>query len=254
MYRTAYDGDVTIFSPQGRLYQIEYAMEAVKQGAATVGLKSATHVVIVAIKRNESQQKIVALDQQIGVSTAGLTADARKLLDFMKQEITNFRWGHEQQIPTNWLVLRVADKSQARTQRAGSRPFGVGMLVAGCDSQGTHLYQTCPSGNYFDYHACAIGARSQPCKTYLEKHFKEFTDCPRDDLIRHGLRAIKASQPDEELDVSNCTVGVVGVGEPFTVYDGERLRPLLDLVRPPAAAPAPAPAEGDAGMAVERRE
>ncbi|KAJ4458528.1 putative Proteasome subunit alpha type-1 [Paratrimastix pyriformis] len=226
MYRTAYDSDVTIFSPQGRLYQIEYAMEAVKQGAATAGLKSNTHVVLVAIKRNESQQKVLALDQQIGASTAGLTADARKLLDFMKSEIMNFRWAHESQIPVNWLAVEVSDKSQKRTQHAGSRPFGVGMLIAGVDSQGTHLYQTCPSGNYFDYYSCAIGARSQPVKTYLEKHYKEFPTCSREELIKHALQAIKASQPDEELDTTNCSVGVVGVDEQFTVFEGERLLPF----------------------------
>ncbi|KAB0396091.1 hypothetical protein E2I00_003677, partial [Balaenoptera physalus] len=170
MFRNQYDNDVTVCSPQGRIHQIEYAMEAVKQGSATVGLKSKTHAVLVALKRAQSelaahQKKILRVDNHIGISVAGLTADARLLCNFMRQECLDSRF-----IPT---------------QRYGRRPYGVGLLIAGYDDMGPHIFQTCPSANYFDCRAMSIGARSQSARTYLERHVSEFMECNLNELVKH---------------------------------------------------------------------
>uniref|UniRef100_A0A8C0JGZ9 Proteasome subunit alpha type n=1 Tax=Canis lupus dingo TaxID=286419 RepID=A0A8C0JGZ9_CANLU len=109
MFRNQYDNDVTVWSPQGRIHQIEYAMEAVKQGSATVGLKSKTHTVLVALKRAQSelaahQKKILHVDNHIGISIAGLTADARLLCNFMRQECLDSRFVFDRPLPVSRLV------------------------------------------------------------------------------------------------------------------------------------------------------
>ena len=108
MFRNQYDNDVTTFSPQGRLHQMEYAMEAVKQGSATIGLKNKTHAVLLALKRSTSelsahQKKIFHIDDHVGMSIAGLTADARVLARFMRNECANQRFSHDTCLPINRL-------------------------------------------------------------------------------------------------------------------------------------------------------
>jgi 20S proteasome subunit alpha 6 len=181
MFRNQYDHDVATWSPQGRIHQIEYAMEAVKQGSVTVGIKSKTHVILVALKRSTSelssyQKKIFPVDDHVAVSIAGLTADGRLLCKFMRTECLNSRYVFNTPLPLSRLVSAVGNKMQHCTQMYGRRPYGVGMLVAGYDSQGPRLFQTCPSSNYFDCKCMAIGARSQSARTFLEKNLDNFLD------------------------------------------------------------------------------
>lgn len=117
---------------------------------------------------------------------------------------------------------------QVCTQRSWKRPYGVGLLVAGMDETGPHLYQNCPSGNYFEFQAFAIGSRSQAAKTYLERKYETFVECSKEELIRHALYAIKESLQEEELSSSNCGVAIVGKGEPFTILDPESLQAYID--------------------------
>lgn len=237
MFRNQYDNDVTVWSPQGRIHQIEYAMEAVKQGSATVGLKSKTHAVLVALKRAPSelsahQKKILPLDTHVGISIAGLTADARLLCKFMRVECYNSRYAYDTALPVSRLVSMVGNKSQIQTQRYGRRPFGVGLLIAGYDEQGAHIYQTCPSANYFDCKAMAIGARSQSARTYLEKNLDKFSSCSPDELVLHGLRALRDTLPNEvELTTKNCSVGIVGKDTSFTIYDDDPVERYLLLIK-----------------------
>lgn len=107
---------------------------------------------------------------------------------------------------------------QTCTQRYDRRPYGVGLLVAGCDDLGPHIYQTCPSANFFDCKAMAIGARSQSARTYLEKHLDVLPTCPTEELISHGLRALRDTLPAElQLTTKNVSIGVVGKGQLFIV-------------------------------------
>ncbi|XP_059153932.1 proteasome subunit alpha type-1-like [Physella acuta] len=236
MFRNQYDNDVTVWSPQGRIHQLEYAMEAVKQGSACVGLKSKTHAVLVALKRAPSelsahQKKILPIDDHIAVSIAGLTADARLLCNYMRNECLNSRWAYNTPLAISRLVAAVGSKSQIPTQRYGRRPFGVGLLVAGYDAQGPHIYQTCPSANFYDCKAMAIGARSQSARTYLEKHLDVFPDCVLEELVKHGLRALRDTLPQEvDLTPKNCSIGIVSKDTKFAILDDDDVAPYLNMI------------------------
>ena len=141
-------------------------------------------------------------------------------------------------IPVERLVSQIGDRAQTNTQHYGKRPYGVGLLVAGVDELGPHLFEFQPSGMTQEMLACAIGARSQMARTYLERHLEEFPDCDREGLIKHGLRALKESlAQDKELTVDNTSVGVIGLNtakdakkkiESFRLYDGQDTAPLLE--------------------------
>jgi 20S proteasome subunit alpha 6 len=116
MNRSMYDSDITTWSPQGRLHQVEYAMEAVKQGSACVGMKSKTHALVCAVQRSTSelsshQKKVFEVDKHIGIGIAGLTADARSLLKYMRNECMNHRYVYENALPSQRLVSKIADST-----------------------------------------------------------------------------------------------------------------------------------------------
>ena len=140
---------------------------------------------------------------------------------------------------------------QVCTQRSWKRPYGVGLLVAGLDESGAHLYYNCPSGNYFEYQAFAIGSRSQAAKTFLERRFETFQNSSRDDLIKDALFAIRETLQGEKLKSSICTVTVLGVGEPFHVLDQETVQGLINAFE---MAGEEAPAAGDEGAAAAAAE
>ncbi|GAA6022434.1 hypothetical protein JCM11491_005504 [Sporobolomyces phaffii] len=220
MHRNSYDNDNSTFSPQGRLHQVEYALEAVKQGSACVGLRSNTHVILLGLKRSTGelasyQKKLIRIDDHLGIAIAGLTSDARVLSNFMRTQAMSSRMVYNRPLPVSRIVGAIADKAQINTQHYGHRPYGVGLLVAGYDDKGPHLYEFSPSGNCLEYYAMSIGARSQSAKTYLEQHFDAFPTASLDDLIRHGLHALRDTlQQDKELTVENTSIGIVGLGQP----------------------------------------
>jgi len=132
MFRNQYDSDVTTWSPQGRLHQVEYAMEAVKQGSATVGLKSNTHAVLVALKRASSelsahQKKIIPLDTHMGISIAGLTADGKSLSRWMRTECLHSRYFNDTALRVSTLMWDLGNKMQLCIQGYNKRPYGVGL-------------------------------------------------------------------------------------------------------------------------------
>ncbi|KAI4316835.1 hypothetical protein L6164_024774 [Bauhinia variegata] len=117
MFRNQYDTDVTTWSPAGRLFQVEYAMEAVKQGSAAIGLRSKTHVVLACVNKANSelsshQKKIFKVDDHIGVAIAGLTADGRVLSRYMRSECINYSYTYESPLPVGRLVVQLADRAQ----------------------------------------------------------------------------------------------------------------------------------------------
>ncbi|KAF7993748.1 hypothetical protein HCN44_010343 [Aphidius gifuensis] len=236
MFRNQYDSDVTVWSPQGRLHQVEYAMEAVKLGSATVGLKNKDYAVLIALKRASSelsayQKKIIPIDKHMGISIAGLTADARMLSRYMRTECLNYKYSHDDTLPVGRLITNLGNKMQTCTQRYDRRPYGVGLLVAGYDDQGPHVFQTCPSANYFDCKAMAIGSRSQGARTYLEKHLNEFLGSSLDELVKHGLRALRDTLPNEvDLSVKNVSIGIVGSDQEFDILDEDKTAKYLSEI------------------------
>lgn len=149
MFRNNYDNDSVTFSPQGRIFQVEYASEAVKQGSAVVGIVSKTHAVLVAVKRNAEelssyQKKIIGIDEHVGVALAGLASDARVLSNFMKQQSLSSRLTYGRAIPIERLVSSIGDRAQTNTQHYGKRPYGVGCLL----QEWTRQDRTCSSSSH----------------------------------------------------------------------------------------------------------
>ncbi|KAM3147742.1 hypothetical protein pb186bvf_000070 [Paramecium bursaria] len=230
MLKHLYDTDCTTWSPQGKLFQVEYAMEAVKQGSICLGLKSEKYVVLCSLKRQPSelagfQEKQFKIDDHIGIAIAGLTADARVLCKYMRNECLQHKYTYESDHPINRLIAKIAEKSQHKTQNSSKRPYGVGLLVAGVDQDGPHLFETCPSGNYYEFKCQAIGSRSQAGRTYFESWFQLFEKSSQQQLILHGLTALKkAIMDDEELSEKNVEVGIVGVGQKFKSLSQDELK------------------------------
>jgi len=235
MFRNQYDTDVTTFSPAGRLHQVEYAMEAVKQGSCSVGLRSSEWVVVGSLKRATSelasyQQKVFKVDDSMGIAVSGLISDARVIAQWLRSECLNHRYVYGSGPVVERLVTALSDKSQVYTQKAEKRPYGVGLLVAGLDSTGPHLFQTDPSGVYFDCIAQAIGARAQSAKTYLEKVYSSLEGVSREELIEHALRALKGASP-KKLTSRNVSIGIVGrASTEFIILEGESIRQLVGRV------------------------
>ncbi|KAL1917531.1 uncharacterized protein VTP21DRAFT_3924 [Calcarisporiella thermophila] len=255
MFRNQYDNDASTWSPQGRIHQVEYALEAVKQGSAALGLRSNTHAVLLALKRSSGelasyQKKIIRIDDHMGVAIAGLTSDARVLSHYMRTEAMKSKMLFDRPLPVFRIVTAIADKAQVNTQHYGGRPYGVGLLVIGYDETGPHLYECSPAGNAFEYYAMAIGARSQSAKTYLEKNFSEFAEASVGELIRHGLHALRDTlQQDKELTTLNVSVSVVGEGQKFEIIEGDKLKPYLDMLEERGRTTGPsAPSAGAASM------
>jgi 20S proteasome subunit alpha 6 len=182
---------------------------------------------------------VIPIDSHLGIAIAGLASDARVLSNFMKQQSLGSRLTYGRAIPLERIVLHIGERAQTNTQHYGRRPYGVGLLIAGVDDSGPHLFEFQPSGMTQEMVACAIGARSQMARTYLEKNLEQFTDCGRDQLISHGLKALKETlSQDKELTVENTTVGIVGLAgegsvgkiENFKLYDGQEIVPLLEAL------------------------
>ncbi|MEM2110027.1 MAG: archaeal proteasome endopeptidase complex subunit alpha [Candidatus Odinarchaeota archaeon] len=190
-----YDRAITIFSPDGRLFQVEYAIEAVRRGTTAIGVKTSEGVVLAVEKRvmnlqdPESVEKIFLIDQHVGAAIAGLTADARILINQARIEAQINRLTYDEIISIETLTKKICDLKQLYTQHAGVRPFGVSLLIAGADSDGPKLFMTDPSGAYWGYKAQAIGSGAQPVKDILEKEYKE--DLTLDDSIKLALKALK---------------------------------------------------------------
>jgi 20S proteasome subunit alpha 6 len=215
-------------------------MEAVKQGSVAVGLKNDSFAVIATLKRAPSelssyQRKIFKIDDHLGIAISGLTADGRILCRYMRNECLNHRYVYESAMPVGRLVRQVADKAQVGTQRSWKRPYGVGLMSAGYDEKsGAHVYYNCPSGNFYEYKAFAMGSRSQAAKTYMERRViggeVERDAMTMDELICHTLKALHSTIQDGDLNERNCSVAVVGKGQPFTILEGDSLAPFVATV------------------------
>mmetsp|Transcript_10817 Transcript_10817/g.16107 ORF Transcript_10817/g.16107 Transcript_10817/m.16107 type:complete len:251 (+) Transcript_10817:60-812(+) len=236
MFRNDYDTDVTTFSPAGRIHQVEYAINAVKHGSACVALKSQDYAVLACVMRKESeselgsyQEKLFRIDDHMGIGISGLIADGRVLCKYLRTECLNHKFVFESPHQVGRLVKELSDKSQVFTQTSEKRPYGVGLLIIGYDTTGAHVFETIPSGNYYEYIAQAIGHRSQSARTYLEKNYKEFKSMALGNLIEHALKSLKGAS-EKKLTKHNVAIAYVGKDKEFTVLAGEKLAPYMGLV------------------------
>jgi len=193
--QAAYDRAITVFSPDGRLFQVEYAREAVKTGSTSIGVVTQDGVVLAAHKRissplvvGDSHEKIFQIDSHIGACSSGLVADARKLVDYARLEAQRHRLLYNDAVPIELLAKHVGDHVQFFTQYGGVRPYGVSLLLAGIDDQ-PHLFETDPSGALFEYKATAIGAGKKTVEEIFEKEYKDSLSLPEGiALAIKGLR------------------------------------------------------------------
>ena len=173
-----YDEASTIFSPDGRLFQVEYAREAVKKGATTIGVKFKNGVLLLAqrpelshLVPSTSLEKIFRIDDHIICTVTGLIADGRHLIELAREEAQLNRIRYEDPIPVKALVDTICEYEHLYTQFDGVRPFGVVLLVAGIDGRGVHLFSTDPSGAYLEYKAICEGSKSQTAMTYFASNY-----------------------------------------------------------------------------------
>lgn len=191
-----YDRASTMFSPDGRLLQVEYAKKAVKQGTTSIGIICREGVVLVADKRileklivGKSIEKVFQVDDHIGASATGYLMDGRVLIERAQVIAQQHRVTFDGPIDTLALVKEIADFKQYFTQIGGARPFGVSVLFAGVDGEGPRLFVTDVTGIYFEYKATAIGEAENQVKEYLEKNYKETISI--DEGIRLAVSALK---------------------------------------------------------------
>mmetsp|Transcript_5574 Transcript_5574/g.15793 ORF Transcript_5574/g.15793 Transcript_5574/m.15793 type:complete len:249 (-) Transcript_5574:98-844(-) len=177
-----YDSRTTIFSPEGRLFQVEYAMEAISHAGACVGVLSKDGVVLAAEKRITSKlldpghklEKMYQLDDHIICAVAGITADANTLIQYLRLSAQQYSYAYQEPIPVEQLVTDLCDLKQGYTQYGGLRPFGVSFLYAGYDEHfGFQLYQSDPSGNYGGWKATSIGAKHNQAQSILKQEYKK---------------------------------------------------------------------------------
>jgi proteasome alpha subunit len=173
-----YDRAITVFSPDGRLYQVEYAIETVRRGTLAIGVKSKDGVVLAVEEKTRKlqissvTQKIFQVDDHIGVAAAGYIPDARTQVDHARFFAQSNRLIYDEPVDVEGVAKNIADMAQQFTQYAGVRPFGVALILAGVDKNGSNLFLTDPSGTYIGYDAVAIGAGSDQVTDFLEKSFK----------------------------------------------------------------------------------
>ena len=180
-YQMGYDRAITVFSPDGRLYQVEYAREAVKRGTTAVGIKAKDGVVLIVDKRVSSKlleassiEKIFKIDEHIGVASSGLVGDARALVDRARVECQINRVSYDEPIEVEALSKKICDHMQSLTQYGGIRPYGTALLIAGVSDGEVRLFETDPSGTLLEYKATGIGiGRPAAMKVFEEEYTPE---------------------------------------------------------------------------------
>jgi len=213
MPQMAYDRAITVFSPDGRLFQVEYAREAVKRGTTAIGIKAIDGVVLLVDKRvtsrlleAESVEKIFKIDDHIGAATSGLVADARVLIDRARVEAQINRMTYNESMGVEALAKKVCDHMQTYTQYGGVRPYGTALLIAGVNDDSIRLFETDPSGTLLEYKATGIGAGRNVVMEVFEAKYRD--DLNLDGAILLGLGALyKAAEG--KLNAKTVEIGVV---------------------------------------------
>ena len=207
----AYDRTIVVFSPDGRLLQVEYARQMVKNGSTSIGLKVSDTVILGAVKPSmplavtESYKKIHEVDNHTGIVSSGSLADARELVEYARVKAQVNRVTYGEPISVSSLTKYICDRKHLVTQYAGVRPYGVGLLIGGIDENGVSLYETEPSGTMIGWKAHAIGRGADKANNILNRGYKD--NIKLENGIRLLLKALKAGEKNVTKD--NVEVVVV---------------------------------------------
>lgn len=195
LQNAGYDRAITVFSPDGRLFQVEYAREAVKRGTTSLGVKSKEGIVLLVDKKPTSKlvepksiEKIFQIDDHIGAATSGLVADARAIIERARTESQINKITYNEPIRVEALAKKICDMKQLYTQNGGVRPFGSALIIGGVTKKGCRLFETDPSGALIEYKATAIGSGRQAAIEVFEKNYNE--DMTLDEAIDLALDAV----------------------------------------------------------------
>jgi proteasome alpha subunit len=240
----AYDRAITVFSPDGRLFQVEYAREAVRRGATTAGVVYSDGVVLIADRRipnpklaeASSLEKIHQIDENIACATAGLVADARVLVDYARLSAQINRVTYAEPMSVELLVRRICDYKQQYTQFGGVRPFGTALLVGGYDDGGIHLYETEPSGSLTSFKAASTGGNKGPVMDLFEQKYRPGMD--RDAAILLALEGLRAGL-EEGGNLSQVEVCSTQVGEGMTRFLPDEVQKYVQRLPPAGGAGRP---------------
>ncbi len=191
----AYDRVITVFSPDGRLFQVEYAIEAVNRGATVLGIACAEGVVLGAEERLESRLqdatfgwKIYEVDEHLIATFAGLASDARALIDVARVYAQSNRLLYDESVDVEVIAKRIGDIKQFYTQHAGMRPFGVSIVFGGVDKTGSRVFVTEPSGSYKSYYAVAVGVGREVAEKILREEYRH--DMTLEDSIKLAAKCL----------------------------------------------------------------
>ncbi|KAG0606725.1 hypothetical protein M758_9G163200 [Ceratodon purpureus] len=227
-----YDRHITIFSPEGRLYQVEYAFKAVKaSGITSIGVRGRDSVCVVTQKKvpdklldRSSITHLFVITKRIGLLATGMTADAKSLVSHARAEAAEFRFKMGYEIPVDYLAKRLADKSQVYTQHAYMRPLGVSAMFIGMDDEhGPRLYKCDPAGHFVGYKATSSGAKEQEAVNILDKKIKNNPQLSYDETVQTAICALQSILL-EDFKPTEIEVGVVSRNDPhFRVLTTEEI-------------------------------
>jgi len=230
-----YDRAITVFSPDGHLFQVEYAQEAVKKGSTAVGVRGLTCVVLGVEKKSVAKlqeertvRKICLLDNHVVMAFAGLTADARILINRARVECQSHRLTVEDPVTLEYITRHIAELKQRYTQSNGKRPFGISCLIGGFDGDGTpRLYQTEPSGTYHEWKANATGRNAKTVREFLEKYYSPEEVETEDKTVKLAIRAL--------LEVvqsggKNLEIAIMRKGQPMQMMNVDKIDEYVQIV------------------------
>ncbi len=227
-----YDRSITMFSPEGRLYQVEYALEAVRRGTLCIGLKSNAGAVIITRKKfsklmdSSTIQKLFIIDQHIGCSISGLHADSRILVDYARVQCQVHRLTYSEPVRIQTITRKLADIKQQYSQHGGVRPFGSALLIIGVDPDGIpRVMTTSPSGTFWAWKGTAMGRNAEEAREKLNKVLKD--DLTFDELIKTGIKILREATEEEIVD-ETFQVGCVNAEDgQFRILSPEDTKPYL---------------------------
>ncbi|MCS6785126.1 MAG: archaeal proteasome endopeptidase complex subunit alpha [Candidatus Caldarchaeum sp.] len=233
----AYDRAITVFSPQGRLYQVEYALETVRSGSTALSLVCNEGVVLAVEERMHTKLqsadfswKIFQIDEHIGAATAGLNSDARVLVDNARVYSQTLRLSYDEEPLVEAVARRIGDIMQIYTQHAGVRPFGTALLIGGVDKTGPRLFYAEPSGLILEYNAWAIGRGAEKVRELFENNYSRSMTLQQS--VELSLKALVDSVDKIEEGWTVRLVTIPITTRKYTMKSQSELNPILnDLLK-----------------------